>query len=118
MTTPMPGDVTKPLTDDELRAMRERCDKATPGPVTAKYPVNHDFVAVRLFCGNTYIGSITNSDMDDSKIAANAEFYSNARTDIPRLLDEVERLRAKLAEYRGKYNQAQQEVLILRGAQR
>lgn len=97
MTTPMPGDVTKPLTDDELRAMRERCDKATPGPVTAKYPVNHDFVAVRLFCGNTYIGSITNSDMDDSEIAANAEFYSNARSDLPRLLDEVERLKSEIA---------------------
>jgi hypothetical protein len=37
----------------------------------------------RVFAGNTYLGTVTNSDMDPEEIAANAELWADA----PRLLE-------------------------------
>jgi hypothetical protein len=88
----------KAMTPDELKAIRERCEKATPD-----WEVSHggcikggrliDFTRgssraqIALFMGSEYIS--------DEERMSNAEFASHARTDIPKLLDEVERLQEK-----------------------
>jgi hypothetical protein len=57
------------MTKEELDAIRKRCEKASPGPW---YVVNID------------------------KSKPNAEFMAHAREDIPKLLEEIERLRGAL----------------------
>lgn len=100
----------QPMTDDELAAIRARTEAATPGP----------WDAVKLYdvTDTTYIEGCDfgfNGDINveveragleypewvmigpespqQKQIHADAEFIAHARTDIPALLAEVERLR-------------------------
>lgn len=96
----------------ELDAIRERCEKATPGPWTVNWSEkecenNHcphgldDYGKVCESCEDyTYITGATIPqtktveygdyvDMND----ADADFIANARTDIPFLLAEIDRLK-------------------------
>jgi hypothetical protein len=82
------------LTKQDLEAVRERADRATPAPwCVAGSP--RDFVVAR------HGGSERCSDnpvfwAEDDCLACNradAEFVAGARADVPRLLDEVDRLR-------------------------
>jgi hypothetical protein len=57
--------------------------KFTPGPYRVTGPVNEDSAAKRVFAGTTYLGTVTNSDMDPEEIAANAELWADA----PRMLE-------------------------------
>ncbi len=66
----------------ELAAIRERCEKATEGPWTHKDAKVHA-VNPRLADERTIVDAI-----------CDARFSAHARTDIPDLLDEVERLEA------------------------
>lgn len=93
--TPMTAPTPDPITDEELVAWQAMCSAATPGPINAVIPVNKDLQAVRLFSGSTYFASVCNSDMDDTEIMANAELFAASRTAMPRLIAEVERLRAQ-----------------------
>ena len=63
--------MTDRLTDEEIAEIRGRAEAATEGPWDVAW--------------GTYLITISRED---------AEFCIHARTDIPRLLDEVERLRA------------------------
>jgi hypothetical protein len=82
------------LTKQDLEAIRERADKATAGPwcVAGSF---RDFVVAR------HGGSERCSDnpvlwAEDDCLAGNradAEFVAGARTDVLRLVDEVDRLR-------------------------
>ncbi|MBR8661186.1 ead/Ea22-like family protein [Brevibacillus sp. NL20B1] len=94
---------TQRLTPEELAAIRERAEKATPGPwrwsnakvLNGKY----DFVPQGSYLADTLImfgDTYENGEHD-------AEFIAHAREDIPRLLDaleaayaEIERLKRKL----------------------
>ena len=77
------------LTDAELKAMRERCEKAAPGPwyysdicgdqETAQVCYKHHGVKF--------------SAAGDIMPIVNAAFIAHARADVPKLLEEVERLR-------------------------
>ena len=78
-----------PMSDERLREMQERCDKATPGP----WSVDEE-------SGDVWVPSIWRSvaiieDLDLPLVnpAADRAFIAAARQDVPDLLDEVERLR-------------------------
>lgn len=91
----------KEATDEQrLRAIRERCDSATPGKwavgdygnnVETRHPEHQQ-------CSISFVGKhngIANTDdgeyIGGAWAKANAEFIANARTDIPFLLDLVEK---------------------------
>jgi hypothetical protein len=90
---------TKPngITAAELAAIRERAEKATSGPWgwsdakvrDGKYvfvPQGSYLADTLIMFGDTY----ENGEQD-------AEFIAHAREDIPRLLDEIERLQRVIA---------------------
>ena len=56
--------------------------KFTSGPWEVHGPTEEGNASKRVFAGNTYLGTVTNSDMDPEEIAANAELMAEA----PRLL--------------------------------
>jgi len=51
--------------------------KFTPGPYCVIGPTEEG-EAKRVFAGTTYLGTVTNSDMDPEEIAANAELWADA----------------------------------------
>jgi len=57
--------------------------KFTPGPYCVMGPSEEGRAARRVFAGTTYLGTVTNTDMDDKEIAANAELWADA----PRMLE-------------------------------
>jgi hypothetical protein len=57
--------------------------KFTPGPYRVTGPSEEPSAAKRVFAGTTYLGTVTNSDMDPEEIEANAELWADA----PRLLE-------------------------------
>jgi tmRNA-binding protein len=78
------------LSDDEIAKMRARLQRATPGPWTSlienpKTCVGSSFIQT---AGEDIY--LTGATVDDQ------EFIAHARTDVARLLDEVERLLRKL----------------------
>ena len=60
----------------------------TPGPWEVHGPTEDGNASRRVFAGNTYLGTVTNSDMDPEEIAANAELMADA----PRLLEVLRRV--------------------------
>ena len=54
--------------------------KFTPGPYCVMGPSEEGKAARRVFAGTTYLGTVTNTDMDDKEIAANAELWADAPT--------------------------------------
>jgi hypothetical protein len=56
--------------------------KFTKGPWEVHGPTEEPSAAKRVFAGATYLGTVTNSDMDPEEIAANAELWADA----PRML--------------------------------
>ncbi len=62
--------------------------KFTPGPYRVMGPSEEPSAAKRVFAGTTYLGTVTNSDMNPEEIAANAELMADA----PRLLEVLRRV--------------------------
>jgi hypothetical protein len=62
--------------------------KFTPGPWEVHGPTEEGNASRRVFAGTTYLGTVTNSDMDPQEIAANAELWADA----PRLLEVLRRV--------------------------
>ena len=75
------------MTDEELDAIRKRCEAATPGPWYWWMSERPPFAL-----GND---QDVNIGVEVAKIP-DAEFVAAARADIPALLAEVDRLRAEL----------------------
>ena len=83
------------MNDEELAAIRQRCEAATPGPWTSyvegrDHDSGSDFIMVgseNTRGTDIYLAGTTTADQD---------FVAHARQDVPRLLDEIERLRAQL----------------------
>ena len=78
------------ITDDELRNIKERCDKATPGPWIS-------FIEGRDHTSGSSI--IRTSDEDIELIGAtdkDLDFIASCRQDVPRLTEEIERLKQLL----------------------
>ena len=83
------------LSDEELEDIKKRCESATPGPWIS-YVEGRDHTSGSNFI---MIGTGTNRQKDMEIIGATVadqDFIANARQDIPRLLDEVVRLRQLL----------------------
>lgn len=99
-----------PLTDDEIAAMEARCAAATPGP----WRKEGSFDAgngLRIAAGAKEIfvcrvdGSAMRAGIDGSwsrsraDASIDAAFIAHARTDLPRVIAEVRRLRAMCDDY-------------------
>ena len=82
--------VGEPLTDARLAEIRERANKATPG-VWWPWAYASGSVSAWFVRSDTLL--IAN-DLTE----ADANFVRAARTDVPDLLDEIERLRRRLSE--------------------
>ena len=88
--------MTQPITPADLAAMEARCAAATAGPwehewTGYRYAIeSRDGVIAKL---SEYV-TMEKERMD-------AEFIAASRTDIPRLLAEVRRLREQLGEHHG-----------------
>jgi hypothetical protein len=84
------------MTNEELEAIRARCDTATPGPWVA----GREADLMRPM--QSFNVGFTRKAFDEAPLdswwqwEANAYFIAHARADIPALLAEVERLRAAL----------------------
>jgi hypothetical protein len=109
----------KPLSDDELQGIRQRCADATPGPwvwvnteasslgeVNANKLVRWDPArltevdGIPVFLGQDEVLSVEAFDGESSFYVdpVDAAFIAHAREDIPKLLTEVDRLRALAGE--------------------
>jgi hypothetical protein len=94
------------MNQDEIKAARERCESATEGPWrVARYDGCHVLVpdgTVRDSGGKLdYGGGVMCHDIRE----ADAEFIAHARTDLPRALDEIGRLSARVSEITGENNE-------------
>ena len=88
-------DELMPLTNGELDAMQARCDAATPGPwrlIGDSFDPPEWFVVTEDGC------EVILGPTDAMPVNSNAEFIAHARTDTPRLIAEVRRLRAEADE--------------------
>ena len=100
------------MTDDELRAIRERAEAATPGPwYWIPAPIGEGVQGQFVSSCN---GAICNFgrwtrkhgwDQAIPPVTETAAFIAHAREDIPRLLDEIASLKRQIAE-----------IALLRGA--
>jgi len=85
-----------PISDDELKEILERCNRATPGPWVSciegrDHSSGSDFIktGTENERGNHIeLSGATRSDQD---------FIAHARQDVPRLIAEIQRLKQLLA---------------------
>jgi hypothetical protein len=88
------------ITDDELAAMKARVDATTPGPWRASFEGRDHFSGDSvIFTGGQEVEIYISAD--DYKgggghFCADLDFIAHARQDVPRLIAEVQRLRALL----------------------
>jgi hypothetical protein len=75
------------MTDEELAAVKARCDAATPGPWQSEYDN----------CGNGGFSEWWNVGSGLMNEEADAAFIAHAREDVPALLAEIGRLKSLLA---------------------
>jgi len=97
------------LTPERLREIKERCERATPGPWTS---LSDDGRGLRtmnikvvgrspmMLVAQTAIGTTGGKIYDNGEDGRydNAEFIAHAREDVPALVEEVDRLRLALEE--------------------
>jgi hypothetical protein len=86
------------ITDDELAAMKARIKATTPGPWTSYFEGRDHFSGDSVIQTSTQGIYITADDYagGGGHFAADQDFIAHARQDMPRLIAEVERLRARL----------------------
>ena len=78
------------MKDEELLAIRQRVENATAGPWKA-------FIEDRdMQCGSSFIQTQGGDIELTGATEADYDFIANARQDIPKLLDEIERLKSLL----------------------
>ncbi len=92
--------MTKPLPDQEVADIRTRLEQCVAGPWIHR---GDGFIETqdRRVIGVTCAGGGDCGGADQLPRAAHAQFLAAAREDIPRLLDEVDRLRAEVARLQG-----------------
>jgi hypothetical protein len=92
----------------DIETIKAREQVATPGPWGTKASLSKDvfqaadvaITADRVAIGEMWEGCPGPGDLPYIRFAAaNAEFIAHARTDLPELVAEVERLRAALEQY-------------------
>ncbi|WP_338461658.1 hypothetical protein V5G20_18060 [Brevibacillus borstelensis] len=78
------------ITQKELVAIRERAERATPGPWALDYDDESRRPCVEAVTVPSWGGGVIVADCAHD---VDAEFITHAREDIPKLLAEIERLR-------------------------
>lgn len=81
------------MTEEQLKAIKERADNATPGPWYSVPSTFDNPAQICVFKDGDYSIEITD-DLDD----LDAEFIAQARNDVPALIAEVERLHEALSD--------------------
>lgn len=82
------------MSEMDVKAIRERAEKATPGPWTI-----HSWGEITSFdVTQRYVAQAIAINAGYEVAKANADFIAHARTDVPALIDEIERLRRELAD--------------------
>lgn len=88
------------ITTEQIAELRRLCEAATPGPwVRSKYGFNiltHD--SELSTCTQRYTGDKKPTEEEMAVMVANAAFIAAARTALPALLDEVERMQRERRE--------------------
>ncbi len=83
------------MTEDELRAIKARCEAASPGPWKS-YVEGRDQTSGSDFI-MTGEGATRGNDIElTGATRADQDFIAHARQDVPQLLAEIERLRSLL----------------------
>lgn len=85
--------MSEPLTDTELAAIRERVDKATAGP----WEIHDCGIWESGFDFQRLIAKVPTDDIVFH--TSHTAFIVAARSDVPRLLDEIERLKAIITQH-------------------
>jgi hypothetical protein len=108
----------------DIKAIKERCDRATPGPWNVDQKAQGDCTNLDIDCGKTVCDEsckecewyefFTGASIDkiltlrldewDGINDADADFIAHAREDIPALIAEIESLQAQLADLQAKYD--------------
>ena len=93
----------------DLTPIKERCEKATPGPwkaeKSAEYTAYLDDADTSWIATPIYdklaneVACVPDDQVSGDEFEANLALLANARTDIPALIAEVERLRAENEQY-------------------
>jgi hypothetical protein len=84
------------LTSAELETIRARCHEATPGPWKS-FVEGRDHTSGNSFIMTGTRGARGNDIELFGATVADQDFIARARQDIPRLIDEIERLRKSAA---------------------
>jgi len=80
------------LSDEELKAIRDRCEAATAGPWKSCIEGrDHE-------SGSSFIMTSSEDIELSGATDADQDFIAHARQDVPQLVDEVARLRRRLKE--------------------
>jgi hypothetical protein len=91
----------QPLTVADLEAVRARCDKATPGTWVAvrerpDWPFLSSPICAMNADHNVLIGLSCDGSPANDRLK-DAQFIAHARTDVPRLLHNLDQLRTEIA---------------------
>jgi hypothetical protein len=78
----------RPLSEEYLTEIKNRCDQATPGPWKS-YVEKRDGIS-----GSDFIMTMGEDIYLTGATTADQDFIAHARQDIPTLLAEIERLKA------------------------
>lgn len=79
------------MTSEELKEIEERCNKATPGPNLIRYSLGGGRSLLDNGRERKLVADYYNEE--------DREFYHNALTDIPRLLDHIKFLESRIPRW-------------------
>lgn len=79
------------MTEQRIKELRELCEAATPGPWARNEQGEEEYDDIGSAQNGHHVAYVGSTD-------ANAKFIMEARTAVPELLDENERLHAELAK--------------------
>lgn len=90
--------MTKPLSREDLNEIRRRCNEATEG-LWISYVEGRDQSSGESFILRGAEGARREDLYLTGATVADQDFIAHARQDIPRLIDEIERLQTRLKSH-------------------
>lgn len=109
----IPNSNPQALSPERLAGISARVESATAGPwCTDSWEI---YQGTEYAAGAEWIGETCRGSVDGTQDRADAAFIAAARTDVPALLAEVERLKAELAKYVGHEPTIAEEMAYLSG---